>query len=915
MDCALPVDGWRKSAFPRPGAPTLHPARTRRWRPGSPSYDCRVRVIDLRDSDLDNLDAVLPRPELDIGAALKAVEPIIDQVHHQGAAALRELSQRFDGVVPETIRVPREALRAALAEQPKALTEALQVAIDNATAAHRAQLPSQVVTEIVPGGFVYQRWVPLSRVGLYVPGGLAVYPSSVVMNVVAAQVAGVDSLVVASPPQKEFGGLPHPSILAACAMLGVEEVIAVGGAQAIAAMAYGFTDGDYTCRPVDKVTGPGNIYVAAAKRAIQGVCGIDSEAGTTEIAVLADDTANADYVAADLISQAEHDPAAASVLVTDSRDLADRVQAALERQVPGALHHERIAQALNGPQSGIVLTRDIEAATRVIESYGPEHLEVVTKDALERSLLIRNAGAIFVGDYSPVPLGDYVGGSNHVLPTGGTSRYSSGLNTTVYLRSVQVIDYDQDALALLTPSLEVLAQTEGLPSHGRAAALRQDRSAASLPGSANQGEGTAPDAARGPAPVPGRGGTADLAGTEDALGSVRSERPLGEGVRANLALPVREDLRSIEPYGAPQLDVPVRLNVNENPHAPSDRVVDSIADAVRGAAKRLNRYADRDALALRAELARYVSAESGVTVVPDQVWAANGSNEVMLQLLQAFGGPGRVALAEAPTYSMYSEYARDTFTEFRQVPAPGHGFSADVLIDAMRKWRPAVVFIPSPNNPTGTAVSLAELRAVLDASGSTGPVRSIPLEDAGPSRPVPSSGPRATIVVVDEAYVEFRDPGQASALELLAGHPNLVVTRTMSKAFAAAGLRLGYMVTSPVIIAEVMKVRLPYHLSLVTQAAATAALGAAQAQLDQVGAIRERREALAGELRDLGFLVEPSSANFLLFGRFPDRHAVWQKLLDQGVLIREVGPPGYLRVTVGTDRENARFLEALKGAV
>ncbi len=369
-----------------------------------------MRVINLRDQSPTDIDAVLPRPEMDVSAAIKVVEPILEKVKDHGGEALRELSERFDGVIPQNLRVPRQAMRDALARQSQELTDALSVAIANATKAHRAQLPTEVVSEVVPGGFVYQRWVPLNRVGLYVPGGLAVYPSSVVMNVVAAQVAGVGSLVVASPPQKEFGGLPHPSILAACEMLGVTEVIAVGGSQAIAAMAYGFTDKDYVCERVDKVTGPGNIYVAAAKRAIQGVCGIDAEAGTTEIAILADEGANPAFVAADLISQAEHDPAAASVLVTDSLELADAVQDELAVQVGAAPNRDRIRQALEGPQSAVVLTRDIEQATTVIERYGPEHLEVVTKDALERSLSIRNAGAIFVGDYSPVPLGDYVAG-------------------------------------------------------------------------------------------------------------------------------------------------------------------------------------------------------------------------------------------------------------------------------------------------------------------------------------------------------------------------------------------------------------------------------------------------------------------------------------------------------------------------
>ncbi len=822
-----------------------------------------MKTIDLTGASSAEIMAALPRPELDISAALKSVEPILEQVRTKGESALRDLSERFDGVSPKQFRVPGEALKEALDAQAPELTAALQVSIENARLAHTAQLPEQSVTEIVPGGFVYQRWVPLGRVGLYVPGGLAVYPSSVVMNVVAAQVAGVPSLVVASPPQKEFGGLPHPTILAACEMLGVDEVIAVGGAQAIAAMAFGFREPGYTCKPVDKVTGPGNIYVAAAKRGVQGVCGIDSEAGTTEIMVLADASANPTYVAADLISQAEHDPAAAAILVTDSQAFAQEVDQQVQSQVDSAPNRERIRQALSGPQSAIVLVDDIGTGLDVVEAYGPEHLEVVTRDALELSLDIKNAGAIFVGDYSPVPLGDYVAGSNHVLPTGGTSRYSSGLNSTAYLRSVQVIDYNRAALGQLTGALTTLAEAEGLPSHAYAAQVR--------------------------------GG---------------EHIPVADVVE----LPLREDLRGVEPYGAPQLDVPVRLNVNENPHSPAEEVVHSIGEAVREAARRLNRYADREATKLRTGLAEYVSEESGVEVGPDQVWAANGSNEIMLELLQAFGGPGRTVLTEGPTYSMYQEYARDTFTGYKQVWTEDGVFNADTLISAMNKWRPAVVFIPSPNNPTGGAVPIGDLEAVLEAARSTGPARTAPLPQDGRS-PEPSSGQVATLVVVDEAYAEFRDPGVPSALSIQASHPNLVVTRTMSKAFAAAGLRLGYMVAAPAVIEQVLKVRLPYHLSLITQAAAIAALDHADQQLQQVGQIRERREKLAKDLRGLGLEVWPSQSNFLLFGNLDDRSRVWQFLLDQGVLVREVGPEGTLRVTVGTEEENQAFLDALKEAL
>jgi histidinol dehydrogenase len=449
-----------------------------------------ITRIDLRgrrftDSDATELRDVLPRAELDVEAALATVRPIIAQVRADGAAALRDLGERFDGVRPGQLRVPAEALAAALAELDPAVRAALEESIRRARLVHREQRRSDVTTTVVPGGTVTERWVPVRRVGLYVPGGLAVYPSSVVMNVVPAQEAGVGSLAVASPPQRDnparFTGLPHPTILAACALLGVDEVYAVGGAQAIAMFAYGAreTDGPDTgslvCAPVDLVTGPGNIWVAAAKRALKGLVGIDAEAGPTEIAILADDSASAAHVAADLVSQAEHDPLAAAVLVTDSEALADAVTAELERQVAATKHVERVGTALAGRQSGIVLVDDLDSGLVVVDAYAAEHLEIQTRDARARAAVVRNAGAVFVGPFSPVSLGDYVAGSNHVLPTGGCARHSSGLSVQSFLRGIHVVDYDEAALREVAAHVTALADAEDLPAHGAAVRARFDR--------------------------------------------------------------------------------------------------------------------------------------------------------------------------------------------------------------------------------------------------------------------------------------------------------------------------------------------------------------------------------------------------------------------------------------------------------
>ena len=484
--------------------------------------------------------------------------------------------------------------------------------------------------------------VPIQRVGLYVPGGIAPLVSSVVMNVVPAQVAGVASIALTSSPQKEFGGLPHPTILAACALLGIDEVYAVGGAQAIAMFAYGAGP----CRKVDLVTGPGNIYTVSAKRLLKGIVGIDSEAGPTEIAILADETADPAYVAADLLSQAEHDPMAAAVLVTTSTTLADEVEAELDKQVSVTRHVERIRTSLSGEQSGIVLVDDLEQGLQVVDAYAAEHLEIQTRDAAALARRVRNAGAIFVG----------------LVRAGVAGRLLRRLQPRAADRRLR--------LPQLRPVGAVVPQGAARHRVRRAGAARR------RPARRDAGRG------RGPA--------------RSRRGRARARRG------ALMALPLREELRGIEPYGAPQLDVPGRSSTStRTPTGPSEAVVADVAAAVADATRTLNRYPDREFTALREDLAAYLG--HGVTAA--QVWAANGSNEVMLQILQAFGGPGRTAVSFAPTYSMYPEYARDAMTDW----VVGHreeDFSLDVehAVAVIDEHRPSVVLLPSPNNPTGTAL-------------------------------------------------------------------------------------------------------------------------------------------------------------------------------------------------------------------
>ncbi|MDQ1011373.1 histidinol dehydrogenase [Streptomyces sp. V4I23] len=431
-----------------------------------------ISRIDLRGDALPEggaLRDLLPRADFDVEAALEKVRPICEDVHHRGDAALIEYAETFDGVVLDQVRVPAAALTRALDELDAEVRAALEESIRRARIVHRAQRRKDHTTQVVPGGTVTEKWVPVDRVGLYAPGGRSVYPSSVIMNVVPAQEAGVPSLALASPAQKEFGGLPHPTILAACALLGVDEVYAVGGATAVAMFAYGTE----SCPPVNMVTGPGNIWVAAAKRYFTGRIGIDAEAGPTEIAILADSTADPVHVAADLISQAEHDPLAAAVLVTDSEELAAAVERELEPQVAATKHVEdRIRPALAGRQSAIVLVSSVEDGLKVVDAYGAEHLEIQTADAGDIAARVRNAGAIFVGPWAPVSLGDYAAGSNHVLPTGGCACHSSGLSVQSFLRGIHIVDYTRDALAEVAHHVVTLAEAEDLPAHGAALKAR-----------------------------------------------------------------------------------------------------------------------------------------------------------------------------------------------------------------------------------------------------------------------------------------------------------------------------------------------------------------------------------------------------------------------------------------------------------
>ncbi len=427
-----------------------------------------MRIIDLRGKRLTRAEmlAAMPRAEMGTDEATELVQPILDDVKARGAAALRD----------EHLRVPAEAMTAALEELDPAVRASIEESVRRSRAVAASQVPEDFHTDLAPGARVAERWIPVQRVGLYVPGGKAVYPSSVIMNAVPAQAAGVESLAIATPP-KTADGLPDKTILATCAILGVDEVYAVGGAQAIAMFAYGAKgtepqDGEVLCEPVDKITGPGNIFVATAKRMVSGIVGIDAVAGPTEIAIIADAGANPEYLAADLIGQAEHDELAGSVLITDSEEIATKTQESLNRRVPRTKHAERVATSLTGRQSGIILTDGLDQSIDAANAYAAEHLEIQTADADAVVKRIRNAGAIFRGPYSPVPLGDYMSGSNHVLPTSGTARFAAGLGVHTFMKPVEVIEYDKEGLKALAARINTFAVSEDLPGHGECVLTR-----------------------------------------------------------------------------------------------------------------------------------------------------------------------------------------------------------------------------------------------------------------------------------------------------------------------------------------------------------------------------------------------------------------------------------------------------------
>ena len=431
-----------------------------------------IRFLDLRDQAISaaQIERELPRAAMDLSTAIEVIRPLVDRIRTSGAQAIQEIAMEIDGIDVSPIRVSETELAKALAELDAGLRQSLEIAIERVRKVSLASKPKDFETTLAVGASVSQRWQPIDSVGLYVPGGKAVYPSSVIMNVVPALVAGVKQIAIATPGQAAFGGRAHPTVLATAALLGIKDVYTIGGPAAVIAFAYGVPE--IGLDPVQLVTGPGNVYVAAAKRLLRGVIAIDSEAGPTEIMIIADNSANAGYLAADLISQAEHDEQAAAILVTDSLELIEKVKLEIEAQVATSTNKSRILEALAGQQSALVLVASLADAVAVANNYATEHLSIQTSQNTELVQDISNAGAVFLGSYSPVSLGDYLAGSNHVLPTGGQAKFGSGLGVHTFLRAQQVIEYTESALSEVANNVVSIANSEGLEAHGEAIKIR-----------------------------------------------------------------------------------------------------------------------------------------------------------------------------------------------------------------------------------------------------------------------------------------------------------------------------------------------------------------------------------------------------------------------------------------------------------
>jgi len=806
---------------------------------------------------ISGLESVQTRTDRD------AVREILDAVRREGDSALLRLTERFDGVRPDSLRVPPERCRRALEKLDPVRRRALERARRNVERFHAAQRRTERIVEVEPGVRAWREFRPVERVGAYVPGGRAAYPSSLLMVTVPARIAGCREIVACSPPGP--GGEPHEAILATAALLGVVELYAVGGAQAVAAMAYG-TD---TIPAVDKIFGPGSRWVNAAKLEVFGQVEIDLPAGPSEVAVWAGTAADPELVAAEMLAQAEHGEDSLAVAVLPDPSVAREVSSALERRLEEAPRAETAAAALAG--SSILVTGDRQLGARWIDRIAPEHLVLLTEDPSADARRLSHAGSVFLGPHTPVACGDYASGTNHVLPTGRRARAAAGLGLDDFGKWVQFQEMDREGLEALGRTVETLAEWEGLPGHADSIRARElgdgGRTVAGGPGDAG-------DERVGEPP----GGRADDdAGERRAPGKAgrirRETSPPGRRPDPVARL-VRPHLREVEPYTTARSQHlgGILLDANEN----------ALGPPTPGADAELRRYPDPRNEPLRSRLAGWLEVD------PDRLWIGNGSDEAIDVLLRTLVEPGERVVVAVPTYGVYAARARTHAARVEEVRLD-EGFDLDVDATLRASEGASLVLLCSPNNPTGNLLSEDRILALLERTEA--------------------------LVAVDEAYVEFSDRASLAGRAGAEGHRRLAVLRTFSKAWGLAAARVGYLVGSPALVGYMDRAGLPYPLSAPSRNAAAAALEHVGRMRERASRLRAERKRLRTRLEEVGLRVLPSDANFLLF--FVDDPGAVQSDLarEHGVVIRDrsglAGLTGGLRVTVGTREENDRFLEGL----
>ena len=830
----------------------------------------RLRASDAGfEAELASVLAYSAEVDAEVEASVSA---ILADVRARGDAAVLDSTRRFDGVDAGSmaaLEVPRADLHAALRGLPGVQRQALEAAAARIRAFHERQL------EVAGRGWSYrdadgsllgQKVTPLDRVGIYVPGGKAAYPSSVLMSAVPAKVAGVAEIVMVAPmPAAKAAAAPgqggsrggasgerNPLVLAAAAVSGVDRVFAIGGAQAIGALAYGTA----TIPAVHKITGPGNAYVTSAKRRVFGTVGIDMIAGPSEILVLADGTTPPDWVAMDLFSQAEHDELAQSILLCPDADYIEHVLAAIERLLPQMPRREVIRASLEG-RGALVLTRSMEEACEISNRIAPEHLEVSAKDPHRWEPSLRHAGAIFLGAFTSESLGDYCAGPNHVLPTSGTARFSSPLGVYDFQKRTSLIEVSERGAAVLGPIAAVLATGEGLAAHARAAEMRLEARVAPAAGIAVSGEGVVARIER-------------IASTDERIAAV-----------------FRDDVQSMHAYAIQPSAGLVKLDAMENPFRLPEALQRELGERLGRVA--INRYPAACVGDVIAALSSHVGLPAGCKLM-----LGNGSDELISLLALACDVPGATILAPLPGFVMYEMSAKLQGLRFVGVPlGADFGLDAAAMLEAIGAYRPAITYLAYPNNPTANLFDEAAVQRVVDAVGA-----------------------QRGLVVFDEAYQPF---SSRSWMGRVGSLPHVLVLRTLSK-FGLAGVRLGYLTGPAALIDEIDKVRPPYNISALNAEATLFALAHADEFLRQAAVLRSERERLLGLLRATpGMAVFPSEGNMILV-RVADGAAVFQGMKQRGVLVKNVAAmhpslANCLRLTVGTPEENALMINALHASL